>query len=129
MVVDSPLGMGDVRVRAGTVRRRRRIAVGTGLAAAAVIIVPTAIAASDGLDRSDDAPALATASPTLSEAIEPTPSEAPSATAKPSTEPGGSAPFDVSDLPTGAPPAIEWTDGRDVRRVEARWLAACCREE
>ncbi|MGI8645640.1 MAG: hypothetical protein ACR2JD_04905, partial [Nocardioides sp.] len=126
---DAPLGLEDVQDRANAIRRRRRVAAAAGIAAAAVIIVPTAIIASGGLDRGDDGldPA-ATASASISESDSaapesPTPSDSPSASGSTTPEPAGTAPFDVADLTTGAEPAIEWSDGRDVHRADGSVVA------
>ena len=122
---DAPLGLDDVRGRAGTIRRRRRTAIGAGIVAAVVVIVPAAIAASGGLDRRDDrlttvsATASATVSPSRATESAPTDSPTPSPTG---TTAAGSAAFDVSDLPTGPPPALEWSDGRDVHRADGSVL-------
>ena len=51
---DAPLDLGDVRGRAGRIRRNRRVAVGAGVAAALAIIVPTAVLAGGGLNRSQE---------------------------------------------------------------------------
>lgn len=47
-----PLGLGDVKGRAGQIRRNRRIAVGVGVAAAVAIIAPVATIAAQNLDSS-----------------------------------------------------------------------------
>ena len=121
---ESPLGLDDVRGHAGTLQHRRRTAIGAGIAAALVIVVPTAIAATGGLDRAEDDLPLATASPTVTEATESGPTESP-APSPSSTDSAGPAttPFDVSDLPTGAPPGIEWSEGRDVHRADGTVVA------
>ncbi len=49
---DAPFDLGDVRGRAGRIRRNRRVAVAAGVAAALAIIVPTAVLAGGGLNRS-----------------------------------------------------------------------------
>jgi hypothetical protein len=51
---DAPLDLGDVRGRAGRIRRNRRVAVGAGVAAALAVIVPTAVLAGGGLNRSQE---------------------------------------------------------------------------
>jgi hypothetical protein len=51
---DAPLDLGDVRGRAGRIRRNRRLAVGAGVAAALAVIVPTAVLAGGGLNRSQE---------------------------------------------------------------------------
>ena len=47
-----PLGLGDVKGRAGRIRRNRRIAAGVGVAAAVAIIAPVATIAAQNLDSS-----------------------------------------------------------------------------
>jgi len=110
---DSPLGMNDVQARAGTIQRRRRAAIGAGVAAALVVVVPTAIVAAGGLDRSAEPLPPASTAPSVTEPtpVEPTESS-------PTRGPAGTVPFDVGGLPTGAPPAIEWSNGRDVHRAD-----------
>lgn len=49
---DHPLGLGDVKGRAGRIRRNRRIAAGVGVAAAVAIIAPVATLAAQNLDSS-----------------------------------------------------------------------------
>jgi hypothetical protein len=51
---DAPFDLGDVRGRAGRIRRNRRVAVAAGVAAALAIIVPTAVLAGGGLNRSQE---------------------------------------------------------------------------
>lgn len=51
---DHPLGFGDVKGRAGRIRRNRRIAAGVGVAAAVAIITPVAMLASPGLVADGD---------------------------------------------------------------------------
>jgi len=55
-MTDAPLGLGDVKDRAGRIQRNRRIAVGVGIAAAVAIIVPTAVIAGSGLNRTSEVP-------------------------------------------------------------------------
>jgi hypothetical protein len=51
---DAPLDLGDVRGRAGQIRRNRRLAVTAVVAAALAVIVPTAFLAGGGLNRSQE---------------------------------------------------------------------------
>jgi hypothetical protein len=51
---DAPFDLGDVRGRAGRIRRNRRVAVAAGVAAALAVIVPTAVLAGGGLNRSQE---------------------------------------------------------------------------
>ena len=50
---DHPFGFGDVKGRAGRIRRNRRIAAGVGVAAAVAIIAPAAMMAAQGLNDAD----------------------------------------------------------------------------
>lgn len=94
---EAPLTFRDVQGRATRIRRGRRIAACVGLAAAAAILVPTALIAGSGLDRSEPDPAPRPSSPSATEG---------SPGAKPTV------PLDVSDLETGEPPAVTWLDGK-----------------
>ena len=51
---DAPFDLGDVQGRAGRIRRNRRLAVTAGVAAALAVIVPTAVLAGGGLNRSQE---------------------------------------------------------------------------
>jgi hypothetical protein len=98
----APLAFDDVRGRATSIRRRRRLASGLGVAAAIAVIVPTAMFATNGNDSS---PQPATALPTVTDTNTPSPTSTPVM----GSDPHG---LDVSDLPTGAPPAVPLiTDG------------------
>ena len=92
----TPLAFDDVRGRATSIRRRRRLASGIGVAAAIAVIVPTAMFATKGNDSS---PQPATALPTVADTNTPSPSSTPTMGSDPHA-------LDVTDLPTGAPPAI-----------------------
>ena len=50
---DQPFGFGDVKGRAGRIRRNRRVAAGVGVAAAVAIIAPVAMIAAQGLNGAD----------------------------------------------------------------------------
>jgi hypothetical protein len=99
----SPLHLADVQGRARSIRRRRTATAVVGVAAAVALIVPTAALA--GHQGHRDVPL-----PPATQSVTPTtPTSSPSAT--------GSQPplgvLDVSDLPTGAPPAVDYVaDGR-----------------
>lgn len=110
-MADSPLGVDDVRDRAHVLRRNRRVVAGVGLAAAAVILVPTALVAGNGL-RDSGAPPAASATPAPSATPSPTPTDLPDPT------PARTQPFDVSDLPTGAAPALAWAEGTTIHRAD-----------
>lgn len=105
---DAPLTFRDVQGRAKRIRRGRRIATGVGLAAAAAILVPTALIAGSGLDRSQE-PDPAPSQPTPT-AADMTPG------AKPTV------PLDVSGLPTGEPPAVTWLDGKTAHLASGETL-------
>ena len=99
----APLAFDDVRGRATSIRRRRRLASGLGVAAAIAVIVPTAMFATNGNDSS---PQPATALPTVTDTNTPSPTSS-------STPVMGSDPhaLDVTGLPTGAPPAVRLVTG------------------
>ena len=101
-VQGAPLAFDDVRGRATSIRRRRRLASGLGVAAAIAVIVPTAMFATNGNDSS---PQPATALPTVTDTNTPSPTSTPTMGSDPHA-------LDVTDLPTGAPPAVPLvTDG------------------
>jgi hypothetical protein len=87
------LHLADVRGRARSIRRRRTATAVAGVAAAVVVIVPVASFATHSGGKPEPAPATQSVSPTP-------------------TQTGGHQPppgvLDVSDLPTGAPPAIDY---------------------
>ena len=98
----APLAFDDVRGRATSIRRRRRLASGLGVAAAIAVIVPTAMFATQGDDSS---PQPATALPTVTDTNTPSPTSTPVMGSDPHA-------LDVTGLPTGAPPAVPLvTDG------------------
>jgi hypothetical protein len=77
---EAPLTFENVKGKAMTIRRNRRIAVAGGVLAAAAVIVPVAVFAGDGLGRTDDRQDFATNSPSPTQATDPndpTPTEAP----------------------------------------------------
>ena len=95
----APLAFDDVRGKAVTIRRRRRIASGLGVAAAIAVIVPTAMIASKGSNTDGPLPP-ATGPATVSDTANPT--------SAPTSSPMMGKPhaLDVRGLPTGAPPRI-----------------------
>ena len=109
--VDAPLAFRDVHGRATTMRRRRNLATGLGVAAAIAVIVPTAFFAGRGLDRGQEPPP-ATQSVTESATDGTTDSATASPTSTPVMGPRPHA-LDVRDLPTGAPPAVPLVAGSD----------------
>ncbi|MEO6510369.1 MAG: hypothetical protein ABIO16_05200 [Nocardioides sp.] len=96
----TPLAFDDVRGKAVSIRRRRRIASGLGVAAAIAVIVPTAMIATKGTNS--DGPLPVTQPTTVSDTADPTPTSTP-VMGKPHA-------LDVRDLPTGAPPQIAYVD-------------------
>ena len=117
----APLAFDDVRGRATSIRRRRRLASGLGVAAAIAVIVPTAMFATNGNDSS---PQPATGAADGHRHQHPVADLV-------STPVMGSDPhaLDVTGLPTGAPPAVgpRWspTVSRarlDRRRPSVRWM-------
>ena len=112
----TPLAFDDVRGKATSIRRRRRLATGLGVAAAIAVIVPTAMFATNGNDSS---PPPASQAPTVTDTNTPSPSSTPTMGADPHA-------LDVTDLPTGAPPAIPLiTDGdyavAQTGEAQVRW--------
>lgn len=105
---ESPLTLEDVSSRARTMRRHRRIAVGVGIVAAAAVVVPLAALAGGGLSRSSD-PGFATGSPSPNGSVSASPTPTPG---------GGPAPLDVSALPTGTAPAIDWAGGTTIHHPD-----------
>ena len=97
----APLAFDDVRGRATSIRRRRRLASGLGVAAAIAVIVPTAMFATQGDDSS---PQPATALPTVTDTNTPSPTSTPVMGSDPHA-------LDVTGLPTGAPPAVPLVTG------------------
>ncbi len=69
---DAPLAFDDVRGRATSIRRRRQLATGLGVAAAVAVIVPTAMFATKGTDGDGNLPP-ATSSPTVIDTNTPSP--------------------------------------------------------
>jgi hypothetical protein len=116
---DAPLTVEAVQARATTIRRNRRLIVAAGLAAATAILVPSAILASNSFQRSDGPPVVnsPTQAPEPSDTGSPEPTPTTSASESHDTVIGGST-FDVSDLPTGAAPAVAWADGLTIHRAD-----------
>jgi hypothetical protein len=88
----SSLALADVTGRARSIRRRRTAAAVAGVAAAVALIVPTAALAG----RHDG------------HRTEPAPITQGTTTATPDPEPPAPGVLDVSDLPTGAPPQMDY---------------------
>jgi hypothetical protein len=91
----SGLGLGDVRRRAHAIRRRRTTTAVLGAVAAIALMVPTAALATHSGHRIEPGPATQS----------PTPSQTTATAEGHQPAPGV---LDVSDLPTGAPPAIPY---------------------
>ena len=69
---EAPLSFENVRGKAMTIRRNRRIAVAGGILAAAAVVVPVGIIAGNGFGNADDArPDFASNSPTPTQATDP----------------------------------------------------------
>jgi hypothetical protein len=111
-----PLAFDDVRGKATSIRRRRRVVTGLAAAAAVAVIVPTAMFASQNLNADKEIGPVDT--PTVVDSNDPTPSEGP-------TMGADAGALDVAGLPTGAPPAWSLvTDGGAAANTEeaaVRW--------
>jgi hypothetical protein len=108
----SPLTLGDVKGRAGSIRRTRRLATVAGLAAVVAIVVPVAVFAGGG-DRADG-PLPATHGPSAPQV----PSESPTRAVDPAPPEPTDAPTHAlnADHPVGAAPAVPWLDGTTLTR-------------
>jgi hypothetical protein len=106
----SSLGLGDVQVRARSIRRRRAATAVMGVIAAVAIIAPTAAVAGREM-RGDHSlpPATQNVSPT------------PTATDVPA--PVGPGVLDVGGLPTGAAPGIAYAEGGLVHQPDGSTVA------
>jgi hypothetical protein len=93
-MLGSALDLGDVQRQARSIRRRRTASAVVGAAAAVALIVPTAALATHSGHRDEPAP------------LNPSPSQTTTTTAD-GHQPAPGV-LDVSDLPTGAPPAIPY---------------------
>lgn len=99
-LTEAPLTVDDIAGKARRIRRNRRIAGVVGGVAVAAMALPAGLMSGSVLDRSD-APPVLTQGPSPTQAVEPTD------TTEPSPLPA-SRPLDVSDLETGAPPALAY---------------------
>jgi hypothetical protein len=116
---DTPLGFDAVRGKATSIRRRRQLATGLGVAAAVAVIVPTAMFATKGTESNGPMPV--TQPPTVSDTNSPTPTSTPTMGSDPHA-------LDVSDLPTGPPPGTLVITSGDSAVAESgealvRWTA------
>ncbi|MGZ4437416.1 MAG: hypothetical protein ACXVW6_07240, partial [Nocardioidaceae bacterium] len=138
-----PIGLDAVRADARRIQRRRRVAGAVVAVAAVAVAVPVGLNLTGGTTTgtgpvtqpSVTVPPSPSASPTPSPSASPSPSPSPSASAG-----DGSIPLAVAGLPTGAPPAVAWIEGRtlhhdgttsrlpgaytDVASYHGGWLAA-----
>jgi hypothetical protein len=92
----STLDFGDVQRRARSIRRRRTATAVVGAAAAVALIVPTAALATHSGHRDEPGPATQLPSPTQT-----------TTTTADGHQPAPGV-MDVSDLPTGAPPQMDY---------------------
>lgn len=99
-IADAPISLHDVRGTARSITRRRRVATAAGIAAAAAVLVPTAMLAMPGAERSEAPPAG------------PSPTQV-----TPDHARAGGEGLDVSDLPLGEPPAVGYLDLTDAPTV------------
>jgi hypothetical protein len=97
----SSLGLGDVQIKARSIRRRRAATAVVGVVAAVAIIAPTAAVAGREM-RGDHS------LPPATQSVDPSP--APTATPTGATEGPASGVLDVSSLPTGAAPAVAYVE-------------------
>lgn len=117
---DAPLTLADVKGKAGSIRRNRRIATAAGIAAAVAIIVPVAVFAGQGLGDSDTLPPASqstTPSPSPTRATDttgPTPAPTPTSDVTPPVAPPTIGLED--DFPSGPPPALPYLDGNQLIR-------------
>ena len=102
----TPLAFDDVRGKATSIRRRRQLATGLGVAAAIAVIVPTAMFATRGTSSDGQLPP-ATQPSTATDTSSPSPTSTPTMGSNPHA-------IDVSDLPTGAPPAAPVLGDNDI---------------
>jgi len=108
----STLHLTDVTGRARSIRRRRTATAVAGVAAVVAVIVPVATLATHGGGNPEPAPATQSITPT----------------------PDGSQPaagvLDVSDLPTGDAPRMEYvTDGRTLHRTDGSTVEITTRHD
>lgn len=96
----SLLHLADVRGKARSIRRRRTATAVVGVAAAVAVIIPTVTLVSHTSGKPEPAPVTQTPSPTQ--------------TAKDDGHQPAPGVLDVSDLPTGAAPGMEYVTGGSV---------------
>ena len=110
VMAGSSVGLGEVHGRARSIRRRRTATAVAGVAAAVAVIIPTASLATHTNGKPEPAPITQTPSPTRT-----------------ATDHGHQPPagvLDVSDLPTGDEPGIEYvTDGTVLHHADGSTVA------
>jgi hypothetical protein len=113
-MTEAPFTADQIAGRAGRIRRHRRLAVTAGVAAAvAAVAIPSAILAGSGVNRSQEPP-VASQSPSTVQTATTEPTQSPSDSGRAD----GIAPFDLEGIPTGATPAVAWTDGTTLHRPD-----------
>jgi hypothetical protein len=113
---EAPLTFDDVKGKAGSIRRNRRLAAGGGVLAAIAIIVPVAVFAGQGLGENNTLPPANTSTPTPTKATDTTgPTPAPSPTGDPTP---GEVPTVAlgGEFASGPPPAVPYLDGKQLIR-------------
>lgn len=90
---EAPIDLSSVKGTAMTIRRKRRVALAGGILAAAAVIVPVAILATNGASDRADSIDPAGPSVTISDTSNPTPIPSPTAV---ETSPGSTLPDDIS---------------------------------
>lgn len=122
---DAPLTLDGVRRRAGSIRRRRRLAAGAGLAAAVALLVPVGILATGPVDRGQELPPASPA-PSPVPLPEPVPLDAGAPQGSPAKVPWGEG--TTLHLPGGGAVTTDVPYG-DVHVVEGRVFATRTTEE
>ncbi|HEX4685156.1 MAG TPA: hypothetical protein VH228_00140 [Nocardioides sp.] len=102
----TPLHLADVQGRARSIRRRRTTTAVAGVAAAVALIVPAVSLATHTSGKPEPAPAI-------------TQTPSPTQTATDDGQQPAAGVLDVSDLPTGAEPRVEYlTDGQVLHEAD-----------
>ena len=115
----APLSLDDVKGRAGSIRRNRRLATAAGIVAAVAVIVPVAVLTGQNLgDDNGLPPASQSPHPSPTRATDSTgPSPTPSTSPEPSA---GDLPTYslLGDFPAGPAPAVPYLDGTRLVRPD-----------